>query len=125
MYYQLKKKVGYVSELSTGQRLTTRSMAAARRLALQFAQDFDETVNIERVTDGPLEGREGFERGRNVDTIATVLVVQPDGSFSTPPKAKTIGPPHTDEPGRACFCTNCRAVRKARTAPFTKEATDG
>ena len=90
------------------------SMKGAREQGVAWAQQHDLPVAVERVTDGALPGREGYERGAAVPEVKCVLIIQPDGSFAPPPRARQAdGIECKAGLGRPpCFCANCRAARK-------------
>lgn len=119
MHYQLKihKLDGDYIKAGHWGRFECSHMSTARNRAIQEAKANSLPIVIERVTDGPLEGREGFERGRAVSIVKAVLVINPDGSSRPPDGVKLAGPVSecSAEPsGPPCFCATCRAQRKAQ-----------
>lgn len=94
---------------------TSEHMRTARSRAIQAAQQYGVPIAIERHSAAPLEGREGFERGRDTGMVRTVLVIDEDGGARPPAGSKVAGLVSTCRkgPGRPpCFCPNCRAERR-------------
>lgn len=81
--------------------LLTRHMQTARSRALELSAEDGRAIQISRI------GKGGIMRA--------CLIVNPDGHTQRPRRAKAANPREDckRDSGRACFCTACRAERKA------------
>lgn len=80
--------------------LLTRHMTTARSRALQISGDVDRPIQISRIS--------------GAGQMKVTLVVDPDGHCRRPAKSKPVAREDcTRGTGRPCFCSPCRAERKA------------